>query len=319
MEKQEWQHEWQHHAITLARTKLMSWREIAQVLDKPKSTISDFLRKYESVLETPEQVRQEVEGVTHLVIPDTQTKDGVNLDYLEWIGKYIVRKRPDVIVHLGDHADMESLSSYDKGKKTAEGKRVFKDIAASKEGMRRLLAPLRELQEQQRAAGEPVYNPRRIILYGNHEFRIVRHVDANPELAGFLSLDSLGYEEDGWETVPFLTPIIVNGVAYSHYFPNVMTGKPLGGSALNMLKTIGTSFTMGHKQTLDVVTRFLPTDGTQQWGIIAGACYTHDEDYKGVQGNRHWRGVICKHNVRNGSYDPLFVSLDWLRSEYGND
>ena len=119
--------------------------------------------------------------------------------------------------------------------------------------------------------------------------------------------------------MPFLTPIMIDGVSYCHYFPNVMTGKPLSGTALNMLTKIGESFTMGHRQTLDVATRFLPSSGRQQWGMVCGAAYTHQEDYKGVQGNKHWRGIILKHNVRNGSYDPLFVSMDWLKETYANN
>jgi hypothetical protein len=51
-----------------------------------------------------------------LVIPDMQVKPGVDLAYVERIGSYIVEKQPDVIVNLGDMADMESLSSYDVGK-----------------------------------------------------------------------------------------------------------------------------------------------------------------------------------------------------------
>jgi hypothetical protein len=98
-----------------------------------------------------------------------------------------------------------------------------------------------------------------------------------------------------------------------------MSGKPLTGTAQNMLKTIGESFTMGHRQTLDVTTRFLPSSGKQQWGMICGAAYVHEEHYKGVQGNKHWRGIVLKHNVRDGSYDPLFVSMEWLEKEFGDN
>jgi hypothetical protein len=73
---------------------------------------------------------------------------------------------------------------------------------------------------------------------------------------------------------------------------------------------------MGHRQVLDVATRTLPVDGRQQWGIVAGACYPHDEDYKGHQGNKHWRGVIVLHEVQDGDFDPMFVSLDYLRRSY---
>ena len=256
---------------------------------------------------------------THFIIPDSQVKPDVDLSYLSWIGEYIVRKKPDVIVHLGDFSDLPSLSSYDKGKKSAEGKRLNLDITSTIEGMRLLLTPLYNLQQWElEAYGEIQYRPRMVLLYGNHEIRLTRHVDSNPELDGFLSLDDLQYENFGWETVEFLKPITLNGIAYCHYFPNEFTGKPLGGSALSLLKTLGTSFVQGHKQTLDHAVRHLPTNGKQQHGLICGAAYSHNEEYKGMN-NAHWRGCVVAHRVNDGAYDPLFVSLDYLESEYGKD
>lgn len=309
--------DWHSTALELHKTGLFSGREIAAKLKVPKSTVSDFLRSYSGSVTAPAEAKA-AEGRTHLFIPDSQIRPGVSLDFLDWIGKYIVRKQPDVIVHAGDFADMESLSSYDKGKRSAEGKRVQLDIDVAQEAWDRLNAPIVALQRAQKAAGEPIYSPRKVITLGNHEDRIRRHVDANAELHGFLSIESLGFHRYGWEVVPFKKPIVIDGISYCHYFENVMTGKPLGGTCLNMLKQVGNSFTQGHKQTLDVATRFLPSDGRQQWGIVAGACYEHDEGYKGYQGNHHWRGIILKHNVVEGSYDPLFISLDWLKRTYGN-
>ena len=60
-------------------------------------------------------------GRVHAMIPDTQVTPDTPTDHLEWIGHYLAEIRPDVIVHIGDHADMESLSSYDRGKKASEG------------------------------------------------------------------------------------------------------------------------------------------------------------------------------------------------------
>ena len=57
-----------------------------------------------------------------MVIPDVQCKEGVDISHLEWIGKYAAEKKPDVIVCLGDFADMPSLSTYDIGKKSFEGR-----------------------------------------------------------------------------------------------------------------------------------------------------------------------------------------------------
>ncbi len=315
--------DWEQQAIALDSTGTMSKRDISKLLKVPKSTVSDMLRKYYgslAVTNEPELVAEVNKKLpTHLVIFDTQVRPGISLEYLRWIGEYIVRKRPDVIVMIGDHADMESLSSYDKGKKSAEGKRVQDDINVAMDGMRELLKPMWKLQVSQNAAREPMYNPRMVLTLGNHEDRITRHVNANPELHGFLSIDDLNYGNVGWEVIPFLTPINIDGINYCHYFPNVMTGKPLGGTAANMMKTIGESFTMGHRQLLDVTYRTLQTSGKKQWGIICGSSYVHDESYKGVQGNKHWRGIMVKHNVDDGSYDPLFISMDYLQREYGNE
>ena len=307
--------EWHKQALALYSTNTLSRRQIAEMVGQPRTTVLDFLRAYEK-FERDNAIASDGD-ITHLVIPDSQVRPNISLEYLRWIGEYIVRKQPDVIVHLGDFCDWESLSQWDEGKKSAEGKRVLADIEASVKGMEVLLKPLREFQAMQKEAGEEVYNPRMVITLGNHEDRLTRYVDNNPKLEGFLDMSVLQYEKFGWEVVPFLTPINIDGINYCHYFPNVMTGRALTGTAQNMLKTIGESFTMGHRQTLDVATRFLPASGQQQWGLVVGAGYVHEEHYKGKQGNHHWRGIVVKHRVKDGSYDPLFISLDWLESEYG--
>lgn len=317
--------DWKQEALRLWRDTNISQRQIAKLLGKPKSTVNDFLRsQVQGVIPEKNSLgiyniltsEHSPENCTHLMIPDTQCKPNIDMSYLRWVGEYIVEKRPDVIIHIGDHADMPSLSSYDKGKRAAEGKRVQDDIEASIMGMNILLRPLYHLQKEQERKGERIYKPRMVFTLGNHEERIQRHVNANPELHGFLSYDNLLLEQMGWEVYDFLQPVIVNGVTYCHFMANPMTGKPWGGTAQNILRHVGESFSMGHKQTLDVATRFLPASGKQQWAIIAGACYTHDEEYKGYQGNHHWRGVVVKHNVMEGSFNPMFVSLDYLRVRY---
>lgn len=252
---------------------------------------------------------------THLVIPDTQAKDGTPVDHLRWIGQLIVDVRPDVVIHLGDHADMPSLSSYDVGKRSFEGRRYSLDIEAANAAFDVLNEPLDAFNAHRRAMKEKKWRPRRVITLGNHEDRIDRAANDDPKLFGLVSTDHLNYADHGYEVVPFLTPISIDGIWYCHYYAAPMTGRPYGGNALARLKTVGHSFVMGHQQTLDYALRFL-TDGTQQMGIIAGACYVHAEDYKGTQGNAHWRGVILLEQVENGVADPRFISLDQLCRRY---
>jgi hypothetical protein len=117
--------------------------------------------------------------------------------------------------------------------------------------------------------------------------------------------------------VDFLTPITVDGIAYSHYFANPGNGKAMSGTADVMLKNLGVSFVQGHRQVMSIGTRFLPTTGQQMWGLILGACYEHNEKYLGATGNKHFRGIAVLHNVCDGSYDPMLVSLKWLQEQYG--
>lgn len=259
-----------------------------------------------------------------LVIPDAQVKAGIDMSYLTWIGKYIRDKQPDVVVNIGDFADMPSLSSYDKGTKSAENKRYQIDIDAAIEGMKLLQAPCREynanikankaeLRRKHRSA--KLYTPRMVLTLGNHEDRITRAVEHDATYEGKLSIKDLKYEELGWEVHPFLNVVEIEGILFSHYFYNPFSGRPYGGTVENILKQVGKPFVQGHKQGLHVAT----LAGRNHWGIIAGSCYQHDEVYKGPQGNDHWRGVVMLHNVCDGECDPMYVSLDYLEKRYGNE
>ena len=252
-----------------------------------------------------------MEPRTHLIIPDTQAKRGVPTDHLRWIGQYVLERRPDVVVHLGDHADMPSLSSYDVGKRDFEGRRYADDIEAANQAFDVLNEAIESYNAKRRIFKERQYQPRRVITLGNHEARIDRAANDDAKLTGLISTDDLNYADHGWEVVPFLKPIEIDGVHYAHYWANPMNGRPMGGAAATRLKTIGHSFVMGHQQTLDYAVRFL-SNGQQQFGLVAGACYVHSEAYKGFQSNAHWRGVIVLHQVENGAADPMFVSLDFL-------
>jgi len=251
-----------------------------------------------------------------LVLPDAQVKEGVDTEHLAWAGQYLVDKRPDTIVCLGDFFDFPSLSFYDKGTLAFEGRRLIKDIETGKAAMELMLNPLKELQARQRAAKKKVYEPRMVFTMGNHCDRLMRVPKNSPEFEGFINYDLLGLEQHGWEVYDFLVPVEIEGIYFVHFLANPFTGKPYGGTAANIIKNVGKSFVQGHRQCLDVTVR--PTiDGKMQLGIVAGAFYTHHEEYKGPSGNNHWRGMVMLNNVKDGYGDPCFISIDYLKKKYG--
>jgi len=280
--------------------------------DKVGIPISTFRNRYHravamgfkpSVRREPLKVHQRQRlGKIHMVIPDTQVKPGVDTDHLEWAGNYAAEKRPDVIIHIGDHWDMPSLSSYDKGKMAFEGRRYVHDVEAGKRAMEKFLKPIRDAKD---------YNPRLVFTLGNHEHRIVRYVENNPEFAGKFGFGDLELREMGWEVHDFLKPVEIDGILYCHYFTSGVMGRPVS-SAAALLRERQQSCTMGHVQYTDMAIH----KKTQNLALFCGTFYQHDEDYLGYQGNAQRRQIIFKHEVEDGKYDPMFVSLKFLEKNY---
>lgn len=243
----------------------------------------------------------------HYVIPDTQVKKGVPLDHLRWIGLDIKDRKPDVVIHLGDHWDFPALSRHDPlGSKAMEGARVEDDIAAGNEALELLT----------RSMGK--FPGRKVMLEGNHENRMERAINADPRLAGTLGYHLLNRERLGWEVVPYFCgapgQVQIDGVVYAHYFAAVNTGRAIGGTANNKLNHVGEPFVQGHVQGLDVGNKQFATGKIKQ-GLVAGSAYLHDENYKGMA-NSHWRGVLVLNEVRDGSFCAMPLTLDYLCRKY---
>lgn len=244
-------------------------------------------------------------GLRIAVIPDTQCRPGVPLDHLRWCGEYLARQEPDVIVHIGDHADMPSLQTHDgPGNLSFEGKRYQKDVDSAKQGMDLLMNPLGKHKL-----------PHLIFCYGNHEDRISRAIRRDPKLEGLMSLDQLGYKDYGWTTYQFLQPVSVGGVAFSHYFPSGVMGRPIT-TAKGLLSNLHMSAFAGHQQGRDIAYS-KRADGRDLTAIISGSFYQHDEDYLSPFTNQHWRGMYLLHEVRDGRFDEMAVSINYLKRKFG--
>ena len=252
---------------------------------------------------------------THIVIPDCQIRPGDNLNYLYRIGMYIAEVKPDVIVNLGDFADMPSLSSYDIGKKSFEGRCYTDDVNIVVKAMAVLMFPI--LREQSRLINNKKkrWNPLFVLTLGNHEDRINRAIDNDRKLEGLISVDDLEYDKY-WKVINFLEPIVIDGICYCHY---MTPGKK--NIAISTARTLITkrhmSCIVGHQQGRDVAYD-KRADGKRITSIIAGSCYEHDEYYMSPQDNKHWRGIIRLSEVSDGEFDEMFISLNYLKKKYEN-
>jgi len=250
----------------------------------------------------------------HLVIPDTQVKPDQPVEHLRWAGLYAAEKKPDVIIHIGDHWDMPSLSGFDVNKKSYEGRRYIRDVEAGIRGMEAFLKPIKDEQKRLIHNKKKQWNPRLIFTLGNHEQRIERAVESDAKLDGLIGYDDLRLEDMGFEVYDFLEVVVVDGICYSHYFTSGIMGRPVS-SAKRLLATQYQSCVMGHVQDRDIAYG-RRADGHSMLGLFAGIYYQHDEDYLTPQTNGSWRGIWLLNEVDDGNCDELPVSINYLRNKY---
>jgi len=251
-----------------------------------------------------------------LVIPDVQVKPGQDFLFLRWVGQYAVDKKPDVIVQIGDFADMPSLSSYDVGKKSFEGRRYTDDVESCHEAMCYLTWPIHQERTRLQQSKRKQWNPRMVLTLGNHENRINKAIENDRKLEGLISIDDLEYERYGWEVIPFLEPVTIGGISFCHYFVSGVMGKPVTSArALVMKKHM--SCVMGHVQASEIDMSQRRADGTPLLGLFAGIYTPYDEDYLNPQSNKQHRQIWMLQEVEDGFAYPQPISIEFLRNKYG--
>ncbi len=253
------------------------------------------------------------------VIPDTQVRPGDITDHLDWIAQDIVRRRPDYLVVMGDWWDLPSLSSHDApGSAKKEGARFKEDLDAGRAAMQQLVGPIDKELERIKRRRITKWNLKRHFLEGNHENRADRIAAADPVLTGVVGAQLCDVESFGFERHKFLEPIVIEGVHFSHYWQSSHSARPIGGTIDNRLNKLCASFVCGHEQGLKYGNRPLPMGRTIH-GIVAGSSYLGTESYRGPQARNEWRGVAVLHDVRDGDFEPMFLTLRYLCREYAGE
>lgn len=250
---------------------------------------------------------------THLLFTDSHAHPDYSNERADWLGELICAVKPDVVIDGGDTADMPSLSSYDKGKRSFIGRSYAKDIEAHAEFQDRVWSRVRRAKRKL---------PRTVRLIGNHEQRIDRCLDLHPELAGTVSYSDFDLERYYQDIIYYNghTPgsIEIDGISYAHYFSSGLLGRPVGGEhpAYSLVSKKFTSCTQGHSHLYDHCVR-TSEQGRGFYGLVAGCFQDYDADWAGQSNKLWWRGCFIKHNVEDGMYDLEAVSLRQLRNAYG--
>ena len=254
---------------------------------------------------------------TILVVPDSHARPEMNNDRFTALGNFIAEKKPDIIVNIGDMADMASLSTYDIGRVSAEGKRYVEDVEATRDAVSRIMSPVNAEIQRRITNRKKRWNPQFHITLGNHENRINRAASCTPSLYGHLSTKDLGYEEAGWKVHPFLVPFVYENIAFQHYFVSGGMGRPIGGAnhARSLVVKNYMSSVCGHSHVRDYY-EDVDAIGRRRFGLVAG-CYD-EGDHGYAQGSQHrwWSGLVMLHDVHDGHAEPAFFSTDYVKRNF---
>lgn len=256
---------------------------------------------------------------THLVIGDSHAHPDSDNRRFEWLGKAIGDLAPDVVIDIGDSADMPSLRGYDKGTKGPlyEGHRYWRDVDCYVDAKERVALTAKWRPGSKR--------PRLIKTLGNHEFRIERVLMDEPRLAGVLGYHNLMDKEMGWETHPYGTPVEVDGILYCHAFQQY--GRPINGvmpTRLMVQKLPGSACRVqGHSHIFQFYedADICPSRTGSKITSMHAGCYfdptSPAHDWAGQDVNRWRSGLLLLHVNEAQIVDFQWLSIATVEARYG--
>ena len=244
-----------------------------------------------------------------MIIGDPHASPNYDNDRFSALGEYIAQEKPEIIVCLGDFADLPSLSSYDRGTKGFEGRRYCNDVASVIDAQEKMFAPIKDLNRMLLKKKLKQYKPKLYMTLGNHENRIERATDNSAELDGTISINDLQYKKFGWKCTPFKDCLTIKGISFSHYFTTGAMGRPISGINIgnSMINKLHCSAVQGHSHLISHQESTKP-DGQKIFGLSAG-CYSHpnySENWCRDTEYQWWRGIITLEGLDGeGYYDAI--------------
>lgn len=254
-----------------------------------------------------------------LLVGDVHLHPKHSNERMTWLGNLVVDRKPDIIIQIGDMSDLPSLSSFDVGKKTFEGRRYSDDCKATHDGLAKFQAPIDEYNKKLKVNKSKHYNPKKYLCGGNHENRIAKAVNSDPKLDGTMGIDDLKYKEFGWEFIQFLKPLIIDGVMFQHYLVSGSMDRSISSENTGraFIKKYHTSVFAGHSHKLDLAWE-AGQNGLMMSGTI-GCYFTHFEDWQSVAAqSQFWRGVLLLKGVKNGviTEGHEAITMDYIKKAY---
>lgn len=236
------------------------------------------------------------------------------LEILTWIARHASEQRYDRIIQVGDWSTFDSVNQHDDN--STLGARLKPKIRDDLDNL------IQSHQALRRGISED-YKPRMDFLLGNHEYRLERFENANPESAQTFTLSrDEAFAQFGWRTRPYGELFYVEGVAYTHH-PTNGAGRAYGGKtgpqrAANE-STVPVVSGHTHRRQVHDSPKIGPVDVISMVEIGCGLPWGTVESYAKHGLTGWWYGVVPM-TVQGGVITDLsFISMLTLRARYSDD
>lgn len=192
--------EWRGVAVKLAATGVMSWRDIARVLDVPRSTCSDFLRSYEVFKEEAVEPEMSEHDNSRILFISDMHIPYHHKNLLPFLRMLKDRYNPTRVISLGDELDKHALSFHDSDP----------DLMSAGDELKAALPVLAELYEM-----FPVMD----IIDSNHGSMVFRKAKHHGIPRHYLkSYNDVLQVGEGWKWHNDMTIVLPNGEkVYIHH------------------------------------------------------------------------------------------------------
>lgn len=234
------------------------------------------------------------------------------LEVLTWIARYASAHRFDHVVQIGDWSTWDSCNFHDRNDTAG---------AKTKPPIARDMANLKESLAAWRAGIDPDYKPRQTMLQGNHEYRVERFENANPEAYGTFTVErDQAFLQYGWKTRPYGELFYIAGVAFTHH-PINGVGRAFGGETGPQRAASKTTVPIvsghTHKRQVHDAAKIGPVDVISMVEIGCALPWGTVESYA-KHGMTGWWYGVCPMTVQSGVITDLsFVSMLTLEREFG--
>lgn len=230
-----------------------------------------------------------------LVISDSHISPACpNVELWTRLGEYVVKHKPDVIVHLGDVADLSSLAWL----KNARGPYTTDDeLATVAEHLVAFEDVLLAERNKNRKDKKAIYRPHKILCLGNHDVR-----------NGYTGIQDL-FEDFDWFVADYLEPVEVNGITFCHSMMKGLTDYPCT-TAQELLENWHGNVVVGHGHKQDYAESYSIATGDRIRAIKCPVFNTDDIGWAKQTRNKWARGFTL---IRTEPFEFIWKDITCLQ------